>query len=185
METFVLILLFIPYLIIKYFTDDHDTAADKDRKRFSEGIELVQNKQYEEAYAFFTLLVNRYPKSAIAHLYKGICNYYLSNYYSAIYDFTRSASFDNTLWEACLYKGMSHLELGEITTAFLELDKAVWHTRSENPNVLRFRGEAHFRLHHYDSARLDWEKAAQLGDENAAYLLQTNFGRPFRLRKSR
>lgn len=183
METIALILLFIPYVIIRYFTEDHDTPADKDRKRFSEGIELVQGKQYEEACAYFSLLVNRYPKSAIAFLYRGICQYYLGNYHSALYDFTQSAAFDNTQWECFLYKGLSHLELGEIHPAFLELDKAVWHSRSENPHVLRFRGEAHYRLRHFDSARIDWEAAAQLGDENAAYFLQTYFGRPVQLRK--
>lgn len=183
METIALILLLIPYVIIRYFTEDHDTPADKDRKRFAEGIELVQNKQYEEAHAYFTLLVNRYPKSAVAYLYRGICNYYLSNYYSALYDFTHSSSYDNTLWECFLYKGLSHLELEETDQAFLELDKAVWHSRSENANVLRFRGEARYRLKQFDSARMDWEQAAQLGDENAAYYLQTHFGKPIQLRK--
>ncbi len=183
METIALILLFIPYVVIRYFTEDHDTPADKDRKRFNEGIELVKNKQYEEAHAYFSLLVNRYPKSAIAYLYRGMANYYMGNYYSALYDFTHSASFDNTQWECFLYKGLSHLELSDSDQAFLELDKAVWHSRSENPNVLRFRGEARYRLRQMDAARRDWEQAAQLGDENAAHYLQLHFGSPTRLKK--
>jgi tetratricopeptide (TPR) repeat protein len=172
METFLLLLVLIPIAILRYYTTDHDTPADKDRQRFAEGIELVLNRQYEEALSYFALMLQRYPKSAVAYLYRGRINYASGNYYSALYDLTQAATLDNTLPEIYYYKGLTHYELGESNAAFLEFDKAVWHSRSQDSHALRGRALARWALGQQWQAIQDLERAVTLGDEDAAFMLK-------------
>lgn len=175
METVLLLLLSIPFLILRYYFHDHETAAEKDQRRFAEGIGLVQARQFDEALAYFTLMAQQFPKSATVHLFKGRCNLGLGNYYSALYDFSVSLTLDNTLAETYLGKGQAHYHLDEFQQAFLEFDKAVWHTRSANADALRWRAVARMAFNQLDPARQDLEKAAALGDENADFYLRTLF----------
>jgi tetratricopeptide (TPR) repeat protein len=172
METFLLSLILIPIAILRYFTTDHDTRADKDRKRFREGIELLAAKQYDEALNYFSLLIQKFPKSAVAYFYRGQANFCLGNYYSAVYDLSQSTMLDHTIGECYFFKGQAHYELGEYQLAFLELDKAVWHSRSLNADALRWRALSRLPLGQAEQAVQDLEKAEALGDENAAFHLK-------------
>lgn len=172
METFLLSLILIPIAILRYYTTDHDTPADKDRKRFQEGIELLAARQYDEALTYFSLLLPKFPKSAVAHFYRGQANFKSGNYYSALYDLTQSAMLDNTIAECYYFKGLAYYELGDFQAAFLELDKAVWHSRSLDADALRWRALARLPLGQAEQALQDLEKAVSLGDENAAFHLK-------------
>lgn len=59
MEVALLLLLFIPYLVIRYYFIDHDTPAEKDRHRFRQGIELIQDRRLDEALAYFSASSSR------------------------------------------------------------------------------------------------------------------------------
>ncbi|MFN8349227.1 MAG: hypothetical protein U0X91_29775 [Spirosomataceae bacterium] len=179
METFLLIFLLIPYLVIRYHLTDHDTPTDKDRKRLSEGIHLFENQAYAEAHAYFDKKLKEYRKSAIAYAYRGKCNLKADNLYSALYDFSEALSFDNTLHEVHLDKGIVLYRLEEYNNAFLSFDKAVWFSRGEVPESLRWRALARLKLHQLSQAEQDLSKAVELGDEDAAYVLS----RPPFLRK--
>ncbi|MCY7351918.1 MAG: hypothetical protein LH606_14830 [Cytophagaceae bacterium] len=186
MESVLLLLLAIPYIILRYMLSDHETAVDKDRLRFAEGISLVQARQFDEALAYFTLVAQQFSKSAIVHVYKGRCNLGLGNHFSAIYDFTVSQQLDNTIPEAYLFKGQAHYHVREFHQAFLELDKAVWHTRSQNADALRWRALSRLTLGQSEQSKQDLEKAFALGDENAAFHLNTLFSiKPVRSRNDR
>ena len=63
MEICLVVLLFIPYLFLKYYFTDHETKAEKDAARFEEGIILYRNKRYEEAFAYFDQQVKLYPRT--------------------------------------------------------------------------------------------------------------------------
>lgn len=177
METVLLILLAIPFLVLKYLFSNHETPVEKDRRRFAEGLELVEERQFDAALAYFTLMAQQFPKSATVHHLKGRCNFGLQNYYSALYDLHVSLSLDNTNAEAYLLKGQCHFHLQEFNLAFLEFDKAVWHTRAQHPDALRWRGLARLTQGQTEQARQDFEKALALGDENAAFHLNTQFTR--------
>jgi tetratricopeptide (TPR) repeat protein len=170
-ETFLLIFLFIPYLVIRYHLTDHDTPTEKDRKRLSEGIELFEKQAYTEAHSYFDRKIKEYRKSAIAYAYRGKCNLKADNLYSALYDFSEALSFDNTLPEVHLDKGIVLYRLAEYNNALLCFDKAVWFSRGEEPESLRWRALARLKLHQLSQAEQDLSKAAKLGDENAAYVL--------------
>jgi tetratricopeptide (TPR) repeat protein len=171
MEISLLLLLFIPYLVIKYHLTDHDTPAEKDFKRFQEGVELYQRQQFEEAFGYFTQQVKQYPKSAVAYAYRGKCNLHDENYYSAIYDLTQSLSFDNTLAETYLDLGKAYLALKDYPGAFREFDRAVWFFHNTNADAIRLRGLCRLRMHQFQQSARDLHRALELGDEEARFLL--------------
>lgn len=184
MEVVGLSLLFGIYLTIRYFTVDHDTASDKDRKRFRKGIELVQNRNVAEAYPYFDDAVQQYPKSAVAYAYRGKCQLIQENYYSAIYDLTEAISRDNTLAQCYLDRGIALYYTNEFQQAFREFDKAVWHYRDEEPDAYRWRALARIQLRQLPQAENDLRRAVSLGDENSFHiLLQPPFTRPVYQRK--
>ncbi len=171
MEICLIILLFIPYLILKYYLTDHDTKSEKDMARFREGIQLFEDKQYENAFSYFDQAVKEHRKSAVAYAYRGKCNFQLDNYYSALFDFSEALSFDNTLAECYLDKGKAHMALLEFREAFREFDKAVWFYRNNNPDALRLRGLSRLRMQQLVQSERDFVRAVELGDEDARFIL--------------
>ncbi|MBD2755526.1 tetratricopeptide repeat protein [Spirosoma validum] len=179
MEVVGLGLLFTLYLTIRYFLMDHDTLADKDRKRFRTGIELVDNRRIDEAYSLFDEAVRQHPKSAIAYAYRGKCQLIQENYYSAIYDLTQAINLDNTLADCYLDRGIAYYKTDEFQQAFREFDKAVWHFRDEKPDAYRWRALARIQFRQLPQAENDLRRAVSLGDENSFNLLrQPPFTRP-------
>ncbi|WP_373512917.1 tetratricopeptide repeat protein, partial [Persicitalea sp.] len=94
MEICLVVLLIIPYLFVKYYLTDHETKAEKDLARFAEGIWLLNENRFEEAFRYFDEVVKANPKSAVAYAYRGKCNLFDENYYSALYDLEQALSFD-------------------------------------------------------------------------------------------
>ena len=179
MEVVLLSLLFGIYLTIRFYVVDHDTPADKDRKRFRRGIEFVNQRQIDEAYQFFDDAIRQYPKSAVAYSYRGKCQLIQENYYSAIYDLTEAISRDNTLAECYLDRGMAYYYTSDYQLAFREFDKAVWHFHDEQPDAYRWRALARIQIRQLPQAENDLRRAVRLGDENSFHLLlQPPFTRP-------
>lgn len=179
MEVALLCLLFGIYLTIRYFFTDHDTASDKDLKRFQKGIDLYQKHAIPEAYMYFDEAVRQYPKSAVAYSYRGKCQLLQKNYYSAIYDLTEAISRDNTLADCYLDRGMAFYYTEEYPPAFREFDKAVWHFHDQQPDAYRWRALARIQLRQLPQAENDLRRAVALGDENSFHLLlQPPFTRP-------
>lgn len=172
MEVALLSLLFFFYLFVRYFVVDHDTLADKDRRRFEQGIQLVDSRRFDEALIYFDQAIRQHPKSAIAYAYRGKCHLYHDNPYSALYDLTQSLALDNTLAGSYLDKGIAFFHLNLYSEAFREFDKAVWFFRGQQPDALRWRAVARMRLQQLIQAEKDLHRAVELGDENAAHLLQ-------------
>ncbi|GAA4409488.1 hypothetical protein GCM10023187_32950 [Nibrella viscosa] len=171
MEVSLLVLLFTIYLAIRYFTTDHDTPSDKDRKRFQRGIRLVQARLYTDAFAYFDDAVKQYPKSAVAYAYRGKCQLAQENYYSAIYDLTQAISRDNTQADCYLDRGIAYYQVEQFADAFREFDKAVWYFRDEKPDAYRWRAIARLKIQQLSQAENDLRRAVLMGDENSAYLL--------------
>jgi Tfp pilus assembly protein PilF len=178
-ETFLLSFLFLLYFVIRYYITDHDTALDKDRKRFAEGIALFEAGDVAAAHVYFDQKVKENRKSALAYAYRGKCNRKDDNLYSAMYDFTEALSFETTLDDVHLEKGILHYEFHEYNDAFLSFDKAVWFSHGELPEAFRWRALARLKLHQLSQAENDLRKAVALGDEDAAFVLTQP---PFRRR---
>jgi len=179
MEIALLGLLFVVYLVMRYYLIDHETASEKDTKRFQEGIRLVKERHIETAFDYFNDAVLKYPKSAVAYAWRGKCQLQLANHYSAIYDLTQAISIDNTLADCYLDRGIAFYSVEQYTEAFREFDKAVWHIRDERPDAYRWRAVARIQLRQISQAENDLRRAVLLGDEDAFQLLrQPPFTRP-------
>jgi len=129
-----------------FFSTDHDTAADKDRKQYAEGIGLFEAGDYAAAFAYFNQAIKENRKSAIAYAYRGKCHLKEENLHSALYDFTQALSYDTTLSEVHLEKGKVLYQLEELNDAFLSFDKSVWFSRGKNTDALHWRTLAHEKL---------------------------------------
>lgn len=172
METILLLLLLIPYVLIRYLVTDHETKTEKDARHYQAGIQLVKEKKYGEAIQYFDQVLKEKPHCALAVAYRGKCHLKLKNFYSCVFDCSRATSLDDTLSEAYLDKGKALYQLEEFKPAFLEFDKAVWHAR-KNPEAFRWRALGRIRLSHtYDQVEADLLKAIDLGDEDAAHYLR-------------
>lgn len=171
MEICLVVLLFIPYLFLKYYLTDHETKAEKDEARFAEGINMFRNRRFEEAFTYFDQQVKLNPKSALGYAYRGKCNLQDENYYSALFDLSQALSFDNTLADTYIDKGKVHLALLEFKDAFREFDKAVWFYRNAHPEAIRLRGVARLRMQQFVQSERDFMRAVQLGDEDARFIL--------------
>jgi tetratricopeptide (TPR) repeat protein len=143
MDVIFVVPLVIFLLVLQYYRTDHDTAADKDRKRYAEGIELFDAGNYAAAFAYFNQKIKENRKSAIAYTYRGKCHLKEENLHSALYDFTQALSFDTTLSDVHLEKGKVLYQLEEFNEAFLSFDKAVWFSRGSNTDALHWRNLAH------------------------------------------
>lgn len=170
MEGFILIILLAIYLAIKIAFGNHDDPTAKDAKKYREGIELVQQKQYQEAYRYFDQVLKERPKCALAYAYRGKCNLVLDDLYAAIFDCTEAVSFDHCIAEAYLVKGIALYNLEMYRDAFLEFDKAVWYFRN-SAEAFRWRALTRERLGIFDKAEADLKRAIELGDELANYYL--------------
>ena len=179
MEITLISLFFVIYLVIRYYTIDHDTVAEKDIKRFHKGITLVKNRQFEEGFTYFDNAVRQHPKSAIAYAYRGKCQLAHDNQYSAIYDLTQALSLDNTLADCYLDRGIAFHHVEQYTEAFREFDKAVWYFRDDKPDAYRWRALARIELRQLPQAEHDLRRAVLLGDEDSFQILrQPPFTRP-------
>jgi tetratricopeptide (TPR) repeat protein len=186
MEVAALGFLFIIYLILRYYLIDHETATDKDMRRFQAGIQQLKEKQTNEAFDYFNDAVKQNPNSAVAYAFRGKCQLLLDNHYSAIYDLTQALNRDNTIAECYLDRGVAFYKTEQHTDAFREFDKAVWHIRDERPDAYRWRARARIELRQISQAENDLRRAVMLGDEDAFQLLrQPPFTRPQTVTKHR
>ncbi|MBC7568187.1 MAG: tetratricopeptide repeat protein [Spirosoma sp.] len=179
MEIALLSVFFVLYLTIRFYLVDHDTPADKDRKRFQKGIDLLSERNTEEAHQYFDEAVRQHPNSALAYACRGKCQLERQNHFSAIYDLTQALSRDNTLADCYLDRGIAYHQTEQFTEAFREFDKAVWFFRDEKPDAYRWRALARIQLRQLPQAENDLRRAVALGDENSFHILmQPPFTRP-------
>jgi tetratricopeptide (TPR) repeat protein len=172
-----LLLFFLPFVLTIMFFNwlEEKFFSFRDREKLEEGEILMEEKKYFEAQQFFSEKLKNFPKSSKAYFLRGKAQFHLENYYSALFDFEQSISFDNTIGELYVWKGKTLYKLEEFDKAFLEFDKADWYYRSENATALRWRGMARYCAGQIENAIYDFTRAVELGDEDAAYILRTKF----------
>ena len=169
MEVFILFIILLACVLLQAFLFKHEDQATIDAKKYAEGIQLVRNKNFKEAYHYFDEVLKSHPTCALAFAYRGKCNLELDDLYAAIFDCTEAASFDHCMAEAYLVKGIALYKLEMFKESFLEFDKAVWHFRSSG-EAFRWRAIARVKSGITDKVEEDFTKAIELGDEHANYI---------------
>jgi tetratricopeptide (TPR) repeat protein len=173
MEFALIGLLIIPYLVFRFYKKSQFTPFERDKRRFSKGVQLYYEKDYIGAYNYFNDQILQTPKSAAAYYFRGKCEVKLQNISAALYDLSIALTYDNTVADIYIEKGKIHVSRKEDDKAFREFNKAVWYSHSTNAEALRLRGIAHSKQGLIFQAYEDLQKALQLGDEHANYLLQS------------
>ena len=175
METLVFVVLIAAYYALKISMGGDfgslDDPCHRDRRRYKEGLDLLRLRNYEGAFSYFEQALVKHPQSALALASRGRCHLQLGNPYAALADCSRALAFQHQLPEAYLTYGQALYELGEYPAALVQLDKAVWYNR-EDPAARRWRGQTHWQLGQRAKGQADWQKALELGDEDANYLLR-------------
>ncbi|MFN4147488.1 MAG: tetratricopeptide repeat protein [Runella sp.] len=147
MDAIFVVPLLVAYFVIRYYLTDHETPYDKDKKRYAEGITLFEKGDFEKAFDYFNQKLKENRKSALAYTYRGRCHAKADNLYSALYDFTEALSYDNTLHEVHLEKGIIHFHLEEYQEALKAFEKAVWFSRKSNAEAVRWQAIAAQKCH--------------------------------------
>ncbi len=174
-----LILLFVllglmGYLVYIYLDNRRRTnPTEVDRAKYSKGIDLVKRQQHQQAFTYFTQVLTRDPASAVALAYRGKCHLAMGNWYEAIADCNRAASFTHDIAGVYLDKGIALYKLALYHESFLEIDKAAWYFRQTDGCACRWRGVIRLKLGLPDEAAKDFQKAIALGDEHASYFMYT------------
>ncbi|MCS6820491.1 MAG: hypothetical protein NZ551_01330 [Microscillaceae bacterium] len=171
MEVILFSFIFVFVLIAQLLLGKHITPVMRDLRRYKEGIELVKQKKYEEAVIYFDTLKETHPQSAVVWAYSGIAHFYLGDYYHTLAYCQKALEIDYTLTQCYFYKGRAFFELEDYEKACQEFEKNLWHSRHKLPEVYRYLGQCYLALNKEELALKNLQKAVQMQDEDANYLL--------------
>lgn len=154
--------VFVGYIIYLRYYADQRTNAEKEAEQLQEGIALYTNGQFGQALDYFNrTLVNR-PRSAVAYLYRARCYRAMGNSSAALADLSQGKSYDDTIADLHLESGQIHAEQQDYKAAFLDFDKAIFHSHGEQAEPFRWRGLARRHLGEEAEAQQDIARAAQI-----------------------
>lgn len=152
-----------------------ETPEEQAKKPFLEGIALFEAEQVPAAFRFFEKAVIDYPKSAYSYLYRAKCHFYFDNFEAALPDLVKSLRLDNSIRETYLIKANCHFNMEDYDAAMLEYRRASQFFLDKNAQIRRRIGELELRKGNFKSASDSFQKAADLGDQEArTYLNQMN-----------
>jgi tetratricopeptide (TPR) repeat protein len=149
----------------------HTTPAMRDEKRYAEGIKLVNEQKYLEGLEYFAQITQKSPRSGVAWSYRAECHLALDELHQAIMAADKAIQLDYTLSYCYLFKGIALYKLQEYAEARDELSNAIWHFREKHPDAFKYRGLCQYALQKFELAEQDIQRAFQLGDEDAHYIL--------------
>ena len=152
----------IGYIIYLRYYADLRTKSEQDFDKLQVGIKLYSNGQFTEALAFFNEYLQKEPKSSVAYLYLARCYRALGDVSAALTALKTGESYDDSVADL-------HLEMGQILYdqhddkgAFLEFDKAVFHSKGTQADTYQWRGLARQNLQQSVEAQQDLDRANTL-----------------------
>lgn len=152
-----------------------ETPEQQAKKPLLAGIELFERGDIPAAFRFFDKIIQEYPKSAYAYLYRAQCHFYFENYDAALPDLVKSLRLDNSIRETYLLKANCHFNMEDYDQAMLEYRRASQFFLDKNAQIRRRIGELELRKGNFKSASDSFKKAVDLGDAEAKnYLNQMN-----------
>jgi tetratricopeptide (TPR) repeat protein len=149
----------ISYILYLRYYADLRTASEKERDQSQEGIKLYNNHQIEEAFTYFNERIRAKPKSSIAYLYRARCQRTRGNLTAALEDLQTGIGYDDAVVELHLEKGQILFEQQDYEAAFLEFDKAVFHSHGNSADAFHWRGLTYQQLSQPPQAQQDLERA--------------------------
>ncbi|MVM28976.1 tetratricopeptide repeat protein [Spirosoma sp. HMF4905] len=152
----------IGYIIYLRYYADLRNKSEKDIEKLQVGIKLYNTGQLNDALVFFTQYLQKEPTSSVAYLYQARCYRALGQLSTALNALKTGESYDDTVADL-------HVEIGQIlydqqhyAEAFLEFDKAVFHSKGLLADAFQWRGLTRQQLQQTAEARQDLERANAL-----------------------
>jgi tetratricopeptide (TPR) repeat protein len=152
----------IGYIIYLRYYADLRNESEKELEVVQVGVRLYTNGQFSDALEYFSRHIKAEPKSSIAYLYLARCYRALGNVPAAVNALKTGESYDDTVAELHLEMGQILYDQRDYKTAFLEFDKAVFHSKGELAAPYQWRGLTRQQLRQSDEAQHDLERAATI-----------------------
>ena len=150
------------YIIYLRYYADLRNKSEKDVEKLQVGIKLYASGQFDNALAFFNQYLQNEPKSSVAYLYQARCYRALGDVSSAITSLKTGESYDDTVADLHLEMGQILYDQADYNDAFLEFDKAVFHSKGMQSDAYHWRGLARQKLQQSVEAQQDLERANTL-----------------------
>jgi tetratricopeptide (TPR) repeat protein len=119
---------------------------------------LFNRQEIPEALAYFNESIQTNPGLSVAYLYRARCFRALGNQQAALADLNTAKSYDDTQSDIHLEIGQIHFQEQDYPVAFLDFDKAVFHSRGKKPDPYHWRGITRQQLGQNREAQLDLQK---------------------------
>ena len=167
MELLVAAAIFGYIFYLRYYADLR-SKSEQDFEKLQVGIQLYATGQFGDALAFFEQYLQKEPKSSVAYLYLARCYRALGDVSSAATALKTGESYDDTVADLHLEMGQVLLDQQDYKGAFLEFDKAVFHSKGAQADAYQWRGMARQELQQPTEAQQDLERATTLRQTQAA-----------------
>lgn len=152
---------------IKDFNDCIELDPMHDRVYYYLGFSNAQLSRYKTAIENYTEEIKRNPDNAAAYYNRGAAKAELNNYEAGMDDFKVALEKEPELENGLFNIALSKLGMKQYEEAIKDLNQVIL---SDNKNLSRaffYRAEAKYELKRKEEACEDWQKAANLGHEQA------------------
>jgi len=128
---------------------------------FLKGRELMKEQGHEQdAIGSLNDAITKYERHAAAYERRGYINYRLRNYPDALYDYSKSITFNPAYADAYLGRAVVHIAQDNPAAALLDLEKALKFSVPLQPIfwiARRLKGDCHLDLEQYEAAVIEYQ----------------------------
>ncbi len=140
---------------------------------YNQGVEKINNKDFEGAIASFDSAVRVDPIFYDAYYNRATSKLYLKDYKGAIADFDKTITLKPGLQKAFSNRGIAKLKLEDVKGALKDLDTAVL-IDPDNASAHVMRGQVRIQDGDTKGGCYDLYRANELGDDRSKKLLDQN-----------
>ena len=160
-------LLLFTFLIVSHFPGN---TQDTSERLLDEGYEKYLNEDYRGAILDFTKAISYSPDKAEIYYLRGICQSALENKKLAMSDYDRALDINPEYAEVYYEKGYIYLIDQNAKLAIEQFDKAI-KAKPDFAEAYVSRGTAKCMMDLKEAAKIDWEKAKDLGVAYSEYMV--------------
>lgn len=146
-------------------------AFSNEKVWLTQGKKAMQAKNYEEAIAAFSRVIEHAPNHKEAHFSRGEAYLFANQFNEALSDFSRVIEIDPYAADAYNYRGLCYGYIGSADNAITDFDKAIELDQNFAEAYLN-RGSAYVSLMNNNKARKDFDRAIKLDPKNPSIYYQ-------------
>lgn len=155
----------VSYIIYLRYYADLRTKSDKELDQLQIGVKLYNTGQVDSAFQYFDQAIQEHQQWSVAYLYRARCQLKLGNTEAALADLKTGESYDNTVADIHTEIGRISYDQQDFDTAFVEFDKAVFHSQGRDSMAYYWRGCTRQKLNQPQEAQHDLNQAIALEEQ--------------------